>query len=79
MVNHELSGKVARRTKELISNNSLTMACELQIFEAIAAKYQFKTITHYAKANNLSYNGVKHQLKEGKLQHITIAGITLCF
>ena len=79
MANFELSSKVEARMLELISNNSLTMDCELHIFEAIAAKYQFKTLTDYASHEGISYNGAKLQLKEGRLQHINIAGKVLCF
>ena len=79
MANHELSNKVRDKVTELIANNTLTMDCELQIFEAISNKYKFKTLSDYAKEKQISYNGVKYLLKAGKIQYVKVADTLLCF
>jgi hypothetical protein len=52
--------------QNLISNNDL-----LQIIEHCEDYLNLKTISDYAKENNMSYNGVKHHRKLVKLFGIT--------
>jgi ubiquinone biosynthesis protein UbiJ len=79
MLNLELSKKVEERMVELLNNNTLTMDCELQIFEAIASKYKFKTLSNYAKKEQISYNGAKYLVKSGKIQYVKVANTIFCF
>ena len=79
MANYGLSSKVKDRMTELINNNSLTMCCELHIFEAIAEKYRFKTLSDCAKSENISYNGALNRIKTGKEQYIKLANQILVF
>jgi hypothetical protein len=51
-----------------INNSTMDIPSELQIFEAIAKKYDMKTITNYGNAQNpkLSYNGVLNRISRDK-------------
>jgi hypothetical protein len=59
-----------------IENSTMTINCELQIFEAIAKKYDMKTITNYGKANNTTYNGVLDKIKREICAPVQIDKIT---
>lgn len=62
-----------------IEKNLLTTDNELQIFKAIFDKYQFKTISEYAKDHNKTYQGVEYQIKNGLVQNIKVGSIVLLF
>ena len=75
----DLSDKVEQRMIELINTNQLDMCCELHIFQAIAEKYQFKTLSDYAKSECISYNGALHRIRSGREQYFKIANQILIF
>lgn len=55
-----------------INKNLLTQDNELEIFQVIFLKYNFMSISEYAKSHNLTYEGVKHKIKVRTVQFIEI-------
>ena len=72
------STDIKNRFLQLLSENKLDYFDELQIFEAIAKKYDMKTVTNYAKAENISYNGVLDGLKRKHCASFQIDTVTFC-
>jgi hypothetical protein len=64
---------------EHINKNTLTYDYELQIFEVLLKKYNFRTIQDYAKERNLTYNGVLNQMRSGKVPYQEICGTKYIF
>ena len=62
-----------------INNGLLEMPDELQIFEAIWIKYDFKGIAKYSKDNGITYKGVQYQIKKRLVQFIEPNGEILLF
>lgn len=67
----EMSMKIRERLFECIHNGELENSDLVQIFEHIGIILNLKTITNYAKANNISYNGaLKRKTERVKIDTI---------
>ena len=73
------SEEIKNRMLQILSENTMDVSNELQIFEAISNKYEFKTISDYAKIKGLSYNGVLDGIKRDKIPSVIIGKTTFCF
>lgn len=62
-----------------INNNWLEMKDELEIFQVIFYKYNFMTISEYAKKHGFTYEGVKHRIKARSVQFIEVKGKIFLF
>jgi len=71
--------KTENKIIELIETNQLTFSGELNILQSLVQKFELKTISNYAKKNNISYNGVKKMIKEERIQNFSINGIKYIF
>jgi len=70
---------IKNRFLELLNSKVLESCDELEIFQVISTKYEFKTITNYAKDKNLTYAGVVDKIKRNKQPFIIIDNVTFCF
>lgn len=59
MALNEFESKVLERLEILVQKNELSNDCLLEIIKMAGSYLNLKTISDYAKENNLSYNGVK--------------------
>lgn len=67
----ERSIKIRERLFECIHNGELENSDLVQIFEHIGIILNLKTITNYAKANNISYNGaLKRKTDKTKIDKV---------
>lgn len=73
------SAQIKDRMIHLINNNELLMDEELEVFEALFKKYDFRSIQGYADKNGKTYQGVKDMIKRRKAGIIEINNIKLCF
>lgn len=51
------------RFSKYMDENKLSETCMVHLFELVGRKLNLKTISQYAKDNNMSYNGVKKHRK----------------
>lgn len=73
------SAQIKDRMIHLINSNELFMDDELQVFEAIFKKYDFRSIQGYADKKGKTYPGVKDMIKRGKIGYFEQNDIKLCF
>jgi hypothetical protein len=74
------STQIKDRFLQLLSENVLDYSDELQIFEAIAKKYNMQTITNYANSQNpkVSYNGVLDRINRKRCASFKIDKVVFC-
>ncbi len=59
---------------KLVQNSELMMCHEIEIFEALAEKYNIMNLADAAKHSGKSYNGIKKRVKSGKEVVIDLNG-----
>jgi hypothetical protein len=67
---------VKNRFIEIVNNNELFMNDELEILEHLFKKYNFKTLSDYAKDQKITYPGAKRRLEERRIMSINLGTIT---
>lgn len=73
------SAQIKDRVIHLINSNELLMNDELEVFEALFEKYDFRSIQGYANKKCKTYPGVKDMIKRGQVGYFEKNGIKLCF
>lgn len=56
--------------------DKLNYSDELSIVQHLFKKYNLKTITDYAKENNISRQSIYNQIEKGQVMNIELTGIT---
>jgi hypothetical protein len=74
------SEQIKNRFLQLLNENVLNYSDELQIFEAIAKKYDMKTITNYGNSQTpkITYNGVLDRIKRKTVAYIEVDTVIFC-
>jgi hypothetical protein len=70
MQNSELSEKIIRNIHLGVQNNMLSNSDLIEIIEASGLFLNLKTVSDYAKLNNISYNGAKNFRDKIKLFNV---------
>jgi len=70
----ENSMTVTERFKKAINTNRFRMDEELDMLEAIVNKYNFKSVSQYAKDNNISQPAAIKRAATGKIMFVEMIG-----
>ena len=69
------SEKIKQRYIECSKNNELLLSDECEILQYLFNKLNFVSLAEAAKKKNISYNGMKKRIKEGKEMNIKVGNL----
>ena len=76
MEHSELHNIIKEHLGKRLHNVELNNSEMVSLIDLIGSHLNLKTISDYAKANSISYNGVKDRIKSGKVQEYILFGTT---
>lgn len=65
---------VTERFEKAIKANQFTITEELEMIKILVNKYNFKSVSEYARKENISQPGALKRLKTGKIMFIEMIG-----
>lgn len=65
---------VVERFEKAIKANQFTITEELEMINILVNKYNFKSVSEYARKENISQPGALKRLKTGKIMFIEMIG-----
>lgn len=71
----KLIDNVADRYIKCSKNGNVSLIDELNILYYLVERFKLKTISQYAKQNNLTYPGTKKRIESGKLMTVELGNI----
>jgi hypothetical protein len=71
----ELSDKIKLHLGDRVQNGELNNNEIIEILDSLASFLNLKTISDYAKAENITYNGVLKRIEQNKVSEYILFGV----